>query len=168
MEITPVTDEERRRIIKILKGSKSKLKSENFLEGFPWKSTEWYSLEFENIDLLRFFLFWDGSAWKESPNMLPRRLKIGVDLFMMIDSDQTRTNTGHLDKIKDLMKNYELEKIQEGISFIILAGEDHEKRLLIIDGNHRISAAVWCAIQRGDFSKLPQKAWIGLSPYMTN
>lgn len=126
----------------------------------------WYGAELEHGELENIFLFWDGSAWGESPHQLPRRLIHGVADFMRIENDPTQSNNVHLDQIKEWLNKYEAGDIRSNETFLILGGIDQNNSLIILDGNHRISAALWQATRSKDRSRLPRKAWIGLSPDM--
>ena len=162
----PATDKQIEWIRSKLESAKNRLKSGDFLHGFPWESTIWYGCDLEHSELERLFLFWDGEAWDESPTKLPRRLWEGVSGFMQIESDPKRLNTDHLNEIIVWLKRYEKSEIHDSEPFLILAGIDKNNPLLILDGNHRVSAALWWADKNKDRSKIPQKAWIGLSPDM--
>ena len=126
----------------------------------------WYGAELEHGELENLFLFWDGSAWSESPHKLPRRLINGVADFMRIENDPTQSSNVHLNQIKEWLNKYEADEIRSNETFLILGGIDQNSSLIILDGNHRISAALWQATRSKDRSQLPQKAWIGLSPDM--
>lgn len=149
-----------------LTNSKEKLESGDFLDGFPWKSTTWFSCELNYTEIKRLFLFWDGIAWGKNGDIPPRRLDDGIAAFIKIWDDPNQGNNARLNCIKFWLKEYETSEMQDSNPFLILGGVEQVSPLLIIDGNHRVSAALIWAMKNRDRSKIPQKAWIGLSPKM--
>lgn len=166
MKLDLATLSEIRWILIELENAKRRYKSADFLDGFPWESVKWYRADLEYSELENLFLFWDGSAWGESPQKLPRKLKDGVNAFARIESDPRQANKVHLREIKGWLRKYEAGETRNDEPFLILGGIDQNRQLIILDGNHRVSAALWWAIRSGDRTRLPLKAWVGLSPDM--
>ena len=168
MRCYPATELQIKGILHTLESSREKTDSSDFLNGFPWEHTNWYScqLEYSNVESL--FLFWDGTAWGESLDKPPRRLDEGASCFIRITSDPIQSNNTHLKRIKYWLKKYEAGEILNSEHFLILAGLNENSPLLILDGNHRLSAAMWWAIKKRDLSELPRMAWIGFSNEMKN
>ena len=166
MRCNPATNPQIKMILHELECAKERTDSSDFLVGFPLENTIWYSCKLEYNELESLFLFWDGNAWGEDVSIPPRRLDEGVLAFMQIANESSQPNNVHLNQIKDWLNKYEESEIQNTESFLILGGLDEKSPLLILDGNHRASAALWWAIKNGDRSKLPENAWIGLSQKM--
>jgi len=168
MKLVLATLSEIERILIELENAKKRYKSADFLDGFPRESVKWYSTDLECTQLENLFLFWDGSAWGESPHELPRRLKDGVEAFARIENDPGESDNAHLNKVKSLLQKWEAGEIRNDKAFLILGGIDQDARMIILDGNHRVSAALWWAIRSRDRTRLPLRIWLGLSPEMIN
>jgi len=163
MKLDPATSSEIACILREVENAKRRYQSADFLDGFPWGSVRWYRADLEHTELENLFLFWDGSAWGESPQILPRRLKDGVKAFVQIENDPRQASNVHLNQIKSWLEKCEAGGIPNEQPSLILGGVDQGSRLIILDGNHRVSADLWCAIRSGDRIRLPLKAYLGLS-----
>lgn len=164
MRLEPATNNEIRRITKELEFGKSRPKSSDFLEGFPWGSVAWHKVILELAEFENLFLFWTGSAWGETTHMPPRRLKDGVRAFRHIDSQ--KSSNLHLEEVKRWVTKCQTGTFRFGEPFLILGGQDQHSRLLILDGNHRAAAVLWWTIQSAGRGMTPTKGWLGLSPDM--
>ncbi len=148
-----------------LEKGKERPKSGDFLDGFPWKSVNWYKASLEYNEFEDLFLFWNGLAWGESSHQ-SRRLKDGARDFIRIANDPHYVDNVHLNEITNLSRKFRDGSFHNTERFLILGGLSQSSRLIILDGNHRAAASLWWAIESGDHSRVPLSAWVGLSSDM--
>ena len=137
--------------------------SRNFLEGFPWTSTEWFLAELEKGDFESFLLFWDNSAWKQSSSDRYRRLDTGLKDFIKDKEQDPNQWNGHLREILD-----KRTWPASGHIYLVLIGANTIGPFMIIDGNHRAVATLWNIWELGSHNSLPTHAWLGVSPEVSN
>ena len=168
MILTAATDNDVGRIVFTLAEARKRPRSEDFLNGFPWTSVCWYTVEALGIaELEQLFLFWDGSAWGESVARPPRRLRQGAEDFARVAGDIRTPNIDHLVDILRHRDRYRTGAWTDE-TFLIAIGHNEHSPLMILDGNHRAVAALWCAMESGQQAHLPHTAWLGLSSNMAN
>lgn len=154
-------------IIRTLYDATQRRNSENFLNGFPWATVFWHLATFEKEDFEELFLFWDGSAWGESSNIPPRRLKEGTRRFMSFVGDISKPNFEHFVDILRWRDHFRSGREMPGKLIIVGEGERLKGRFMILDGNHRAVAALWWVYEANRRNHLPMDAWLGLSPQMS-
>lgn len=169
MKCRSAKENEIKEIKKVLTEAKSVTYSENFLDDFPFQSTEWFNCNLNKESLGNLYLFWDGCAWGESKDVPPRMLKVGVEDFKRIAGDPNKENPHHLQNILKNMKKYTKtgNSLKGSGECPILISIDKAKPLLILDGNHRF-VAYWWKSSEVDQNRVDKNIWIGFSPDLNN
>jgi hypothetical protein len=163
MQITPATQVEVSTIRNELANATTRVGSGDFLDGFPWDAVKWFRADLDVADFANLFLFWDGVAWGDEASRQLHQLHQGVDDFRRLAVDPPIRPLPHLARIQELIGELRSGKLQSREPYLIVAGENSSSRMVILDGNHRVAAALWCAQDTGNDSYLPRTAWAGLS-----
>ena len=155
-----VTDDEMGRILKEFCQATQRPMSGNFLDRFPWRSTEWFQARLEEGDFEDLFLYWYGEAWNEPNIRYCRTLHAGVDRFREMQDNHSDYCTDH---VRGILKKRDWHAPEE--TFLILAASSTKGPFMILDGNHR-AVALWNAAENSPSASLPSLAWVGISPEM--
>ncbi len=162
MRIRPATQVEIGWIRNQLESATRRPKSGDFLDGFPKDAVRWFRADLEVGDFGNLFLFWDGVAWGEETSSQLRRLPQGVEDFRRLAADPSDKSLPHLVEIQKRVVEIQTGQFRSSEPYLVMAGEDANGRMIILDGNHRAAAAFWWAQETGDSRCLPRTALLGL------
>lgn len=167
IELIPASDDDIKGICLTLHDATNRPKSSDFLDGFPCATVNWYRGSIDEHFLLKrnIYLFWDRMAWDDDYPLV-RSLQKGAEDFMMLD--ENRDNRGlnqcvieHINGIKTFVEDFKTTGINlNQTDFLILVANNDSGPFLIVDGNHRAAAMLWC-LHNSVKLDLPKNVWLG-------